>query len=78
MTPQAPAAPSTRRRTYWHWQTLLALTVLIAAGYLAHRHRAVLASGAGRLAVADHGWLLVGATAVTATWVCSALAQQGA
>lgn len=76
MTPQAPAAASTRRRTYW--QTLLALTVLIAAGCLAHRHWAVLASGAGRLAVADHGWLLVGATAVTATWVCSALAQQGA
>lgn len=76
MTPQAPAAAPTRRRTYW--PTLLTLAVLAVAAWLARRHWAVLESGAGRLAVADHGWLLVGATAVTATWVCSALAQQGA
>ncbi|MER7497862.1 lysylphosphatidylglycerol synthase domain-containing protein [Streptomyces pharetrae] len=76
MTPEAYAPSPTRRRTYW--QTLFTLAVLAAAGWLAHRHWPVLASGAGRLAVADHGWLLVAATAVMATWACSALAQQGA
>jgi uncharacterized membrane protein YbhN (UPF0104 family) len=76
VTPQAPAADPTRRRTYW--PTLFTLAVLAVTAWLARRHWAVLESGAGRLAVADHGWLLVGATAVTATWVCSAVAQQGA
>jgi len=76
VTPEAYAPSPTRRRTYW--QTLLTLAVLTVAGWLAHRHWPVLADGAGRLAVADHGWLLVAATAVTATWACSALAQQGA
>ncbi|MEV8554078.1 lysylphosphatidylglycerol synthase domain-containing protein [Streptomyces glaucescens] len=75
MTPGA-YTPSSARRRYWRLPLTLALPA--AAGWLAHRHWPVLASGAGRLAVADHGWLLVAATAVTATWACSALAQQGA
>lgn len=65
-----------RRRLYWH--TALTLAVLVGAACLAHRHWPVLERGAVRLAVADQGWLLVGATAAAATWVCAALAQQGA
>jgi uncharacterized membrane protein YbhN (UPF0104 family) len=76
VTPEPCAAAPTRRRAYWH--TLLSVAVLIVAGYLARRHWPVLETGAARLAHADHGWLLVAATAVTATWVCAALAQQGA
>jgi len=67
---------TTRRRAYWH--TGLTLGVLVAAAYLARRHWPVVATGAGRLAVADEGWLLVAATAAIATWASSALAQQGA
>ncbi|WP_442813983.1 lysylphosphatidylglycerol synthase transmembrane domain-containing protein [Streptomyces sp. NBC_00151] len=56
----------------------LSLLVLVAAGFLAHRHWPVIESGAGMLGHADRGWLLVAAVATLATWVCSALAQQGA
>ncbi|WP_217237930.1 lysylphosphatidylglycerol synthase domain-containing protein [Streptomyces sp. AC555_RSS877] len=72
---QITVAP-TRRRAYRH--TVLALAVLVAAGCLARRHWPVLETGALRLAVADQGWLLAGAAATGATWLCSALAQQGA
>lgn len=76
MTSEQVAVAPTRRRTYWH--TALSLAVLIVAVCLAGRHWPVLATGAARLAVADQGWLLAGATAAAATWLCAALAQQGA
>lgn len=75
-SPPLDAATVPRRRTRWH--TGAALAVLGCAVYLGRRHWPVLESGAVRLAVADQGWLLVGATAAVATWVCAALAQQGA
>ncbi|MEU5085390.1 lysylphosphatidylglycerol synthase domain-containing protein [Streptomyces sp. NPDC021356] len=65
-----------RRRTWWHTGVMLA--VLLCAAYLGQRHWPVVESGADRLAVADQGWLLVGASAAMATWGCAALAQQGA
>ncbi|MDO0938796.1 lysylphosphatidylglycerol synthase domain-containing protein [Streptomyces sp. DG2A-72] len=76
MTSEQVLAPSHRRRAYWH--TALTLAVLVGAGYLARRHWPVLETGAVRLAVADQGWLLVAASAAAMTWLCSALAQQGA
>ncbi|MDT9696978.1 lysylphosphatidylglycerol synthase domain-containing protein [Streptomyces sp. P17] len=77
MTPEPLAAAPTRRRAaYWH--TALTLTVLVAAIWLARRYWAVLETGAVRLAVADQGWLLVAGTAAIGTWLCAALAQQGA
>ncbi|MGV9273116.1 lysylphosphatidylglycerol synthase transmembrane domain-containing protein [Streptomyces griseosporeus] len=75
-TPGSCAPASARRRAGLH--TLCALALLVAVGLLARRHWPVLESGALRLAVADHGWLLVGASAAAGTWVASALAQQGA
>ncbi|MEV6294571.1 lysylphosphatidylglycerol synthase domain-containing protein [Streptomyces sp. NPDC051896] len=70
-------APSLgRRHAYWHAGVLLA--VLLGGLYLARRHWPALESGAGRLAGADQGWLLVGAMAALGTWAASALAQQGA
>ncbi|MFJ8791999.1 lysylphosphatidylglycerol synthase domain-containing protein [Streptomyces sp. NPDC102462] len=65
-----------RRRAYWH--TGCCLAVLVVAGWLALRHWPTVETGAVRLAVADQGWLLVGATAAVATWASAALAQQGA
>ncbi|MFK0172681.1 lysylphosphatidylglycerol synthase domain-containing protein [Streptomyces sp. NPDC090306] len=70
------ATAGSRRRVYW--QTGFTLLVLTAFAVLARRHWPVLQSGAGRLVVADPGWLLVGAVAAAGTWLCSALAQQGA
>ena len=80
----APPAPNrtttttTRRRRHAYWQTALTLAVLVAVVCMVRRHWPVLESGAGRLAVADQGWLLVAGTAALGTWVSSALAQQGA
>ncbi|MEV5880989.1 lysylphosphatidylglycerol synthase domain-containing protein [Streptomyces sp. NPDC052101] len=65
-----------RRRGYWHAGVLVA--VLLGGLYLARRHWPAVESGVGRLAGADPGWLLVGATAALGTWAASALAQQGA
>ncbi|MBC2905530.1 lysylphosphatidylglycerol synthase domain-containing protein [Streptomyces cupreus] len=77
MTPEPVAATPTRRRAaYWH--TALTLTVLVAAIWLAQRHWPMLETGAVRLAVADQGWLLVAGIAAIGTWLCAALAQQGA
>ncbi|MFK4101937.1 lysylphosphatidylglycerol synthase domain-containing protein [Streptomyces sp. NPDC019531] len=76
MTAEETAVAPTRRRAYG--QLALTFAVLAAAGWLARRHWPVLETGALRLAVADQGWLLVAATAAAATWVCSALALQGA
>jgi uncharacterized membrane protein YbhN (UPF0104 family) len=76
MTSEPVVVAPGRRRVYWH--SALALVVLVGAACLAQRHWPVLERGAVRLAVADQGWLLVGGTAAAATWVCAALAQQGA
>jgi uncharacterized membrane protein YbhN (UPF0104 family) len=76
MTSEQVVAAPTRRRAYWH--TAFTLAVLVGAAYLARRHWTVLESGAVRLVVADQGWLLVAATATAGTWLCAALAQQGA
>ncbi|WP_251096121.1 lysylphosphatidylglycerol synthase domain-containing protein [Streptomyces sp. Caat 7-52] len=75
-SPAGLTAPLGRRRAYWH--TGVCLTVLLGVLYLARRHWPTLESGAGRLAVADQGWLLTGAAAAVGTWMASALAQQGA
>ncbi|MGW0336265.1 lysylphosphatidylglycerol synthase domain-containing protein [Streptomyces sp. NPDC003011] len=76
MTSEQVAVAPVRRRA--GRAAALTLAVLVAAVYLARRHWPVLETGALRLAVADQGWLLLGATAAGATWLCSALAQQGA
>lgn len=76
MTPEQVAVALRRRHV--RRQLALTLAALTAAGWLARRHWAVLETGALRLAVADQGWLLVAAAAAAVTWVCSALAQQGA
>ncbi|MFI6035016.1 lysylphosphatidylglycerol synthase domain-containing protein [Streptomyces sp. NPDC051315] len=76
MTFQRVSVAAIRKGT--HWQTALTLAVLVAAGWLARRHWPVLEAGALRLAVADQGWLLTGATAACGTWLCAALALQGA
>ncbi|KAF5993593.1 lysylphosphatidylglycerol synthase transmembrane domain-containing protein [Streptomyces mirabilis] len=70
------AVTSVRRRVSLH--AAVTLAVVVGAVCLGLRHWPVIATGAGRLAVADRGWLLVAAVATVATWVCSALAQQGA
>lgn len=64
-----------RRRVCWHLAGCL--TLLLCAVYVARRHWPAVETGAVRLAVADQGWLLVGATAASGTWAASALAQQG-
>ncbi|MCD7438205.1 lysylphosphatidylglycerol synthase domain-containing protein [Streptomyces lincolnensis] len=76
MTSEPIAVTPTRRHVYRH--TALTLAVLVAVGCLAKRHWPVLETGALRLAVADQGWLLAGAAAAAGTWLCAALAQQGA
>ncbi|MFJ6656684.1 lysylphosphatidylglycerol synthase domain-containing protein [Streptomyces sp. NPDC091377] len=73
--PRPPAPPALRPAS---WHTALSLVVLLAAAWVAWRHWPVLERGAVRLAGADRGWLLVGATATLGTWMCAALAQQGA
>jgi len=76
MTSEPVALAPSRRRAYLH--SALSLAVLLGAVYLARRHWPVLHTGALRLAVADRGWLLIGAGAAAATWAGAALAQQGA
>ncbi|MEU8689470.1 lysylphosphatidylglycerol synthase domain-containing protein [Streptomyces sp. NPDC048665] len=72
----AASSSVVHRPAPWHLAVLLA--VLLGGAYLARRHWPALESGAGRLAGADQGWMLVGATAALGTWAASALAQQGA
>ncbi|MGC4999949.1 lysylphosphatidylglycerol synthase domain-containing protein [Streptomyces sp. DT195] len=60
------------------WQGALLLCVLLFLAYLTQRHWPTVRSGAVRLALADQGWLAVGAVAAVGTWAASALAQQGA
>jgi uncharacterized membrane protein YbhN (UPF0104 family) len=78
MTVLPPGAPTTAvsRRVSLH--AAVTLAVMVCAVHLAQRHWPVIVTGVDRLAVADRGWLLVAAVATVATWVCSALAQQGA
>lgn len=80
MTTRPPGAPATAvsmsRRVSLH--AAVTLVVVVCAVCLVQRHWPVIETGADRLAVADRGWLLVAALATMATWVCSALAQQGA
>ncbi|MFF8969981.1 lysylphosphatidylglycerol synthase domain-containing protein [Streptomyces sp. NPDC014995] len=76
MTSEQVPVAATRKGAYW--QTACTLAVLLAAVWLAHRHWPVLETGALRLAAADQGWLLTGATAACGTWLCAALALQGA
>ncbi|MFD0504105.1 YbhN family protein [Streptomyces chiangmaiensis] len=54
------------------------VVVLFCTALLARHHWPVVETGLARLAGADPGWLLLGAIATVSTWVCSALAQQGA
>ncbi|WP_075737744.1 lysylphosphatidylglycerol synthase transmembrane domain-containing protein [Streptomyces acidiscabies] len=71
----AVAAPVRRRVP---WPLLGSFAVLLGVVWLARRHWSVVSDGAGRLAVADQGWLLCGAFATVGTWGCAALAKQGA
>ncbi|MHC3469484.1 lysylphosphatidylglycerol synthase transmembrane domain-containing protein [Streptomyces sp. 7R007] len=64
------------RRPYG--QVGVSLVVLAAAGGMLLAHRATLDSGTDRLATADGEWLLLACLAAMATWVCAAVAQQGA
>ncbi|MFJ5530716.1 lysylphosphatidylglycerol synthase domain-containing protein [Streptomyces sp. NPDC093261] len=79
--PDAPAAAPARTRPLpvrASWHAAVTLVVLVCTAPLAWRHWPVIEAGAARLAGADPGWLLLGATAAASTWACSAIAQQGA
>ncbi|MFE9621380.1 lysylphosphatidylglycerol synthase domain-containing protein [Streptomyces sp. NPDC006527] len=78
MTSEQVSVAAPRRGAVAYGQTALTVMVLVAAVWLARRHWPVLETGALRLAGADQGWLLVGAAAACGTWLCAALAQQGA
>ncbi|MET7696445.1 YbhN family protein [Streptomyces sp. NPDC005485] len=56
----------------------ITLAGLAAAGGMLAAHRATLDSGTDQLAAADGEWLLLACFATVATWVCAAVAQQGA
>ncbi|MEU0945699.1 YbhN family protein [Streptomyces canus] len=56
----------------------ITLVVLVAAGAILAAHRATLDSGTDQLAAADGEWLVLACFATVATWVCAAVAQQGA
>lgn len=56
----------------------ITLSVLAAAGCVLATHRATLDSGTDQLAAADGEWLVLACFATVATWVCAAVAQQGA
>ncbi|MFJ9561223.1 lysylphosphatidylglycerol synthase domain-containing protein [Streptomyces fuscichromogenes] len=77
MVPNVNATPVLGRRGLY-WQSGVCLALLLGAGWLVRRHWPAVAHGVVRLAVADHGWLLVAAGAAVGTWASSALAQQGA
>ncbi|MFK0286788.1 lysylphosphatidylglycerol synthase domain-containing protein [Streptomyces sp. NPDC090499] len=56
----------------------ITLLVLTAAGGMLAAHRSTLDSGTDRLAAADGEWLVLACLAAVGTWVCAAVAQQGA
>ncbi|MGW3287062.1 lysylphosphatidylglycerol synthase domain-containing protein [Streptomyces sp. NPDC001002] len=68
--------PRARSRP-WHFAVTTAV-VLTAAVWVLAAHRNTVDAGTDRLAVADRNWLLVAGVAALATWVCAAVAQQGA
>ncbi|WP_416223407.1 lysylphosphatidylglycerol synthase domain-containing protein [Streptomyces hygroscopicus] len=76
VTARTIGADAPRRAAPWH--AAVSLAVLVGAALLASHQWPVIEAGAHRLASADPGWLLLGATATLLTWSCSALAQQGA
>ncbi|MGW4910799.1 hypothetical protein [Streptomyces sp. NPDC004270] len=56
----------------------ITLVVLVAAGGTLAAHRATLDSGTDRPAAVDGEWLVLACIAAAATWVCAAVARQGA
>ncbi|WP_415924168.1 lysylphosphatidylglycerol synthase domain-containing protein [Streptomyces sp. AK08-02] len=60
------------------WQLAVTAAVVVAAVWVLAAHRHTVDAGADRLAVADRAWLLAACAAALATWVCAAVAQQGA
>ncbi|WP_257233870.1 lysylphosphatidylglycerol synthase domain-containing protein [Streptomyces sp. JV178] len=60
------------------WQLAVTAAVVVAAVWMLAAHRHTVDAGADRLAVADRAWLLAAGAAAMATWVCAAVAQQGA
>ncbi|MFG2956587.1 lysylphosphatidylglycerol synthase domain-containing protein [Streptomyces sp. NPDC048291] len=73
-TESLPITPG--RRLYV--QLGVTLAVLVAAGGMLVAHRGTLDSGTDRLAAADREWLVLACLAAVGTWVCAAVAQQGA
>ena len=64
------------RRLYF--QMGITLVVLAAAGAVLAVHGATLDSGTDRLDGADGEWVVLACAAAVATWMCAAVAQQGA
>ncbi|WP_345656518.1 lysylphosphatidylglycerol synthase transmembrane domain-containing protein [Streptomyces siamensis] len=62
----------------WYLQLGVGAALLIAGGGMLAAHRATLDSGTERLTAGDMEWLLLACLAAVATWVCAAVAQQGA
>jgi uncharacterized membrane protein YbhN (UPF0104 family) len=60
------------------WQLAATAVVVAAAVWMLAAHRHTVDAGADRLAGADRAWLLAACAAALATWVCAAVAQQGA
>ncbi|MDX3240342.1 lysylphosphatidylglycerol synthase domain-containing protein [Streptomyces sp. ME18-1-4] len=60
------------------WQLAVTAAVVVAAVWVLAEHRHTVDAGADRLAVADRAWLLAACACALATWVCAAVAQQGA
>lgn len=58
--------------------TAAVLLPLAAVAAIVASKWTLIGSGAGRLGSADGSWLTAGCLAAAATWVCSAVAQQGA
>lgn len=76
MTPAESPPIAVGRRLYV--QPGITLVVLTAAGGMLAAHRATLDSGTDRLAAADGEGLVLACLATVGTWVCAAVAQQGA
>ncbi|MFD4509880.1 YbhN family protein [Streptomyces sp. NPDC058457] len=74
----AESLPVTVGRRRLYVQLGITLVALAAAGGMLAAHRATLDSGTDRLADADGEWLVLACLAALATWVCAAVAQQGA
>ncbi|MFJ4789940.1 YbhN family protein [Streptomyces sp. NPDC088794] len=73
----ATGAPLPRARGR-NWQLAVTAAVVLTAGWVVAAHRHTVDAGTDRLAVADRNWLVAAGAAALATWVCAAVAQQGA